>query len=223
MADLCIEGWWGLHNDVKDWKVRMGLQLSSAYEDFRLFCRRHRITCSQPRFTVSRLSMTCRKTIPMLKCKAWNAICICEWLCEVCKLSAATCPNDNAKRQRAAMMWGFAAFHNVLRGNCWLTDGELQQLRAARDAMLHCYHALSKMAAEEDNYRYPMKPKHHLIDHAERRAQRTRLNPGSHWAFAEEDNMGIMMKICGACHDATMHARSLQRWCMQFFWDLQSA
>ena len=117
------------------------------------------------------------------------------------------------------MLWGFSSFHHVLRfGNTWLTDSELLTLKRSRDALLFCYQKLSLEAAERMVHRYPMKPKHHMLSEAARRAQISRLNPGSHWAFCEEDNVGFMMRICQGCKGSTMGTRSLQRWCLQFFW-----
>ena len=218
--EICDEGMFGMHPEITEWKVRLGLQLSSAYAAFRAYCKANRVTCSQPRFTVSRLSLTTLQCYPMLKCKAWNSMVVISWLASIC--AEAGEDKDMYSTHRAAMLWGFARFHDLLRDGVWMDDNQVHELCDARDAMLGCYHMLSKLASERNAYRYPMKPKHHMLDHAVRRALHTKLNPGSHWAFAEEDNVGIVMKICQACHDMTMGSRSLQRWCMHFFWDLQS-
>ena len=119
------------------------------------------------------------------------------------------------------MLWGYARWHELLRkAGRWMSDSDLQELRSARDAMLGLNLRLSRLAWQRGKALYPMKPKHHMLSHAEKAAQETKLNPGSHWAFAEEDNMGLITRICAACHNDTMHTRALQRWCLQFFWDL---
>lgn len=220
LIELCEEGHFGMHAGIGDWKSRLARQLTTAYQNFREYGREHRVVSSQPCFTVPRLSMVNKASWPMLKAKAWNCMCVIAWLAAVCAAAPVRNPHE---RDRAAMLWGFAHFHHLLRTcGMWMTDSELHELRRARDAMLQCYHSLSANAAIFNQSRYPIKPKHHMLSHAEHNAQLTRLNPGSHWCFAEEDNMGIMMRICASVHNSTMGTRALERWCMQFFWDLTS-
>eukprot|EP00969_Alexandrium_andersonii_P179727 7944027-Alexandrium_andersonii.AAC.1 len=55
----------------------------------------------------SQLSMGKSGDWPMLKAKAWNCICVVNWLSEVCQAHGG--PN------RACVMWGYAHFLGILR------------------------------------------------------------------------------------------------------------
>ena len=143
-----------------------------------------------------------------------------DWLAAVTSEMSAADANED-RRNRAAMLWGFSRFHALLRDcGTWLSDAEVASLKQARNALLRCYNLLALRAARDGLHRFPMKPKHHMIDHAVRFAELTRLNPSAHWCFAEEDNVGFMSKVLAGCHDRSMETRALERWAMQFFADL---
>ena len=218
LLELCREGRFGLRPEATEWKDKLNLQLDCAYQEFRRFCRARGLCCSQPRFTSGRLSMLKKKTWPMLKAKAWNNMCVLDWLACV---ASETAGENEYHRDRAAMLWGFSRFHGLLRGcGTWLGEADVAALTQARNAMLRRYNSLALVAAEDGLHKWPMKSKHHMLDHCVRTACATRLNPANHWSFAEEDNVGFIGKISAGCHDLSLASRVLERWALQFFADL---
>ena len=86
-------------------------------------------------------------------------------------------------------------FHIWKSSGISLTQSKLRDLRIARDAFFFPSWKLARLGAEVGTGYYKLLPKHHMIDHCERRCQATSWNPCRHWTFADEDNMRFMPKI----------------------------
>ena len=137
--------------------------------------------------------MSSKTSCPILKCKAYNAMVIGEWLAAESIALSSEKPNDEYLAARAATMWGITEFYAVLRrSGMWLDDASLTELHRARDAMLHGYNFMASLASEDHMARWPCKPKLHQVDHIERIAQSARQNPKSRWTFQDEDNMVLL-------------------------------
>ena len=215
LYELVCEGYWVGCNDVGVWKVRLALRLGRAYQDFKRWQRRTRKHCSQSKFKVSSLSMSRLRDLPTLKAKAFNCLVVVAWLAELC---GAQVPTGNARVQlRALTLWGFNEFFDIVRAApMWLSDAHIESIKVARDAALYGYGGLAALARASHHNRWVPRPKLHMIDHAFREAAATRRNPGSCWAFQEEDNMGVVIRIASACHGFTIESRTLQRWMLQW-------
>jgi len=220
--ELCDEGVYA-HGETSahDWKAKLGLQLSCAYAQLRSYNKRHHVSCSQPRFTVARLSMRTRGCTPLLKAKAFNTLCVVDWLANVCSQQAAAAQHIEYFMDRAMMLWGLSAFFKIIRESLkhgiWMSSAELRELRLARNAFFGFYYKLHMLAEEDERPLYGFQPKHHMIDHAERIAQSLRLNPASCWTFQDEDNMHVMMKASITCRGSILEKAALEKWLLQFY------
>ena len=140
--------------------------------------------CSQGPFKVGTLAMTRKSDTPILKCKAFNAMCVGEWLLSECLAQAAAHNDNEYMHVRAVTLWGISRFYQVLRDNgMWLGEGALQDLHCARNAMLHGYMFMATLAIRDQVPRWPLRPQLHMMDHAERVAQSLATNPASWWTF----------------------------------------
>eukprot|EP00969_Alexandrium_andersonii_P290458 12837862-Alexandrium_andersonii.AAC.1 len=136
--------------------------------------------------------MRTKACVPILKAKAFNALVICEWLASVCKDAVQREGTDYAA-DRACMMWGLHEFFRVLRSSpMWLSKSQLQTLRRARNTFFFLYFRLALLSSEGGSRLYSFIPKFHMMDHLERSTQVTGLSPTSHWAFQDEDNVGLL-------------------------------
>ena len=59
----------------------MRFRLENAYDEFKLWLRQSRFTCSQRRFTVKMLFKA--QHGPYLSCKGWNSRVVCAWLSDI--------------------------------------------------------------------------------------------------------------------------------------------
>jgi len=199
------------------WQARLDAILAQAFTDFRFYCREHNIHSSQSRFKSTMLGMSTLQDWPILKSKGHNCAMVSLWLAERCRTRA----RDEYSLQRASMMYGFAMlWHLFKNGSLVLTADEVKQLGDARVCTLGCYHYLSHAAASRTptpEFRFPMKPKFHKLDHLCRLAMSTCINPGWMWGFSDEDLVGKVAKLAGATHASTMQNRTAERW-LTFFW-----
>ena len=187
--ELCLDGQWPVPASGP-WKVRMNHQLSCAYASFNAWLRRANLESSQPIFTCNRLCMENTDSWPYIKATAANTWKVSCWLAELCRSIADRDLGNASAQLRAAMMWGFVhVFYICRQAGMWLSDANAIEIDKGRRASLLAYAALSSNAAATvpPTARYPMKPKHHMWDHAQRHATRSRLNPAWRWAFADED------------------------------------
>ena len=99
----------------------------------------------------------------------------------------------------------------------WVTDEQADELSVARCAALYCNARLAAAALEAQQKIWPMKPKHHLVDHMCREAIATRQNPCWFGTFCDEDFIGQMEKPVVRCHRTTMAERVGQRFLLRYF------
>ncbi len=218
MLELGQEAFWADRPDSGTWQEKLAIQLSAASASFSTWQSDNRRRCSQPRFTVRRLSLTAKCSVPTLKAKAYNSIVVIEWLEHETRKVAEQWPDNSYFRDRATMVWGLANFYRVLRrSGKWMAEDELADLKLARDATLFCFRRLSGIAMEEGSHLYPCRPKMHVFDECHRLAQTTGENPASTWTFQDEDNMRLLVDIAQSCHGATFELATLEKWCCQFF------
>ena len=108
------------------------------------------------------------------------------------------CPSSCSQRQRVhACACSGAMGHIALLSSASRQRhvvgfmGALQDLHYARHAMLHGYLCMATLAIQDQVPRWPLRPKLHMMDHAERVAQSLAINPASWWTFQDEDNVGF--------------------------------
>ena len=67
------------------------------------------------------------------------------------------------------------------------------------------------------------KPKHHLFDHALRRAILDKENPVHWWCFKDEDIMGQWGRVSKVVHGACIETRTMTRYLWRVHADLAAA
>ena len=222
LVEFCRCGWFGGRILVRraglSWKERLDLQLLCAYKRFKDFLKNRGRNCSHGRFTANQLGMRVQGSTPQIKAKASNAMWIVDWLALEANKQARGSPSQYASL-RATMLWGLSSFNKVVRlGQApWMTASEEAMLRQSRDAFLLCYHDLRLLAAEQRSRLWPITPKFHMFSHCESGAQTLGLSLRALWSFRDEDNMGVLQRICCSAHGATVSPTALSKWCMQWF------
>ena len=76
--------------------------------------------------------------------------------------------------------------------------------------------ALARESIELGNRRWHILPKHHEFLEMLLAATRTRLNPSYHWAFADEDYVGMVAELGKICHARTMTVSVLRRYSIRY-------
>lgn len=195
------------------WKHNVNKRLALAFVDFKNWCRQNGVSCSQTRFRTTTLAMDKLASAPLFKGKAANTLKVSCWLAGVVGRHSERHPFDQHITHCSAMLWGYCfIFDTCLRGGLWFDRDEACRISYARQVALGSNAALSREALQLGKTIYPQKPKHHLCDHALRDAATTRLNPGHHWTFSDEDFIGRMVKLSRRCHASTMPFRVVQRY-----------
>ena len=222
LVEFCRCGWFGGRILVRraglSWKERLDLQLLCAYKRFNDFLKNRGRNCSHGKLTANQLGMRVQGSTPQIKAKASNAMWIVDWLALEANKQARGSPSQYASL-RATMLWGLSSFNKVVRlGKApWMTAYEKAMLRQSRDAFLLCYHDLRLLAAEQRSRLWPITPKFHMFNHCESGAQTLGLSLRALWTFRDEDNMGVLQRICCSAHGATVSPTALSKWCMQWF------
>ena len=117
------------------------LPRSHAFEEFQHWRRGQHLTCSQKRFTRRRLSLLTKKSWPVLKGKAHNALVVCEWL--VGQAEAHKVTSRNAQLMYA-VVWAWHTFFNVCRAEpLILSDRALNAIRTLKPLMFDAWNELA--------------------------------------------------------------------------------
>lgn len=212
-------GMFATEGEGTTWKQILTKRLQVAYANFLEWCTNRSLNSSQPCFTIGRLGLTSlSSSSPIFKGKAHNTLMVLHWLTHVVTDFAEGLPADEYIQIIATMMWGYSEMMSVFnRSPQWLTDQQADELSVARNAALYCNARLAAAALEAQQKIWPMKPKHHLVDHMCREAIATRQNPCWFWTFCDEDFIGQMKKLAVRCHRTTMAERVGQRFLLRYF------
>ena len=223
LRELGDEAVWVRRAESGTWMEKLQIQLSAATDSFKEWQTANKDTCSQPKFTVRKLSLTRLQQMPTLKAKAHNSMVVLRWLEAETRRVLARHPGNTYFRDRATMVWGLCEVYRICkRAPQWMSEEQLEELKYARAATLTCFVKLSKMAAEDGSTLYPRRPKMHVFDECIQIALETTENPTSSWTFQDEDNMRVMVGIAESCHGLTMESSSLEKWLVQFFADVDT-
>ena len=101
----------------------------------------------------------------------------------------------------------------VLKGckENFFTEIEARRFFNANKKALLSYRLLADSAMSKRKARWPVKPKHHLLEHIAMKALRTRRSPSANLCFSDESFVGQIKWIGQACHSTTVSLRALQR------------
>jgi hypothetical protein len=217
--ELCWEeSYFGTARGV--WKERANILLKRAFEHFNDFCKRNVLVSSHPSFTCAGLHMSSLQSNPMLTAKGSNSLQITRWLATITHHDALASPMNEHKQLRAACLWGCTQIFAICQPCFWLSDENVRDLKIAKLVALTSYKALCSESLTMNKNRFPLKPKHHLLDHTVRDACASRLSPTTHWCFSDEDFIGRMKRLSQKTHLTTLPLRVLSRWHLRLWYTL---
>ena len=162
-----------------------------------------------------------RSSFAILKGKARNGAHVSAWLETISEGRTDTV----LRAQRHTMIKGFNMYWELnanTKPRITMTDAEAATLEDIRKMMLLCYHSVSKSAKSSGRSFFRMRPKFHRIDHACRRAIRTKLFPWLFWTFGSEDMMGVIARLSRVVHGSATCKGTVSRWLIAFWSDLMS-
>ena len=224
LKELCEEHFFGAAPAAGSWVRKLDVPLSTAWRQFKRWCRDRKISCSQPRFSRLNLSMQKMTDYPVLKAKGRNSVYLSEWLLECCTQSTAFVDSEH-KRRRQTMMQGFVTLYNVphdARPRVKLTEGEVSRLADARQQLLFCYHYLAHTCNAAGQRHYNIRPKYHRIDECVRRSCRTHVNPALFWTYGSESFMGVIARLSRQVHGGNTVRGTVERWGLYWWAELIS-
>ena len=215
LMKLCEEGCPVPAPPRGDWKSRANAQLDVLSTMFRSFLRTSGEKCTARNFNLNTLRVAAKHDWSEMRAKARNSAVISMFLRDVHeKLEHRS---EHAEF-RLLTLWGFTEYFALCNSKTiWLDSDQLDALKVIRECMLQGYHWLSRDASLNSEARFSMRPKFHALDELCRMALRSRLNPGSYWAFGGEDFAGRIGKIASAVHPSRMDSRTAERWMICFF------
>ncbi len=223
MLELCDEGAFEC-TDLMPWEDRISAQLAAAHHNFSRWAKHNKQEHTVKAFTRCGFSMyTLNTSFPCLKGKAHNCLVVARWLEAKCAEFRGV---SEYAQLRANVMWGWVEFFEVA-GNTedrdFMNATELQRLDSACKLILHGSSKLARINCEAGKARWKTIPKLHQVYHLNDNAQVSHRPPRAFWSFKDEEMMGALSKIACAVHACNISARSLQRWCMQFFSEMQDS
>ena len=218
LIELCDEAIWGMA-DFSPWRLRLGAQLAAAYAEFYSFCKNSCLQHTIKRFSCAGFSVqTLSGSWPAFKGKAHNCLVLCSWL--ACKAREVTEAHPSEySNVRAQVFWAWKTFFEICSSADpdWLNAGELASLDACTKVLILGSNKLAQINSALSKPRWKIRPKLHSMWHLNSDCQQSGRNPKCFWSFKDEEMMGKLSRIAGAVHAVSLHNRSLERWCLQFF------
>ena len=153
--------------------------------------------------------------LPDLKAKAWNTRVMVSWLATVAGRSTVRHRQEPSARDncRGACIGHLAAWYDTLeRAGRFLSDAERIAACDAGRSFLLCYVQLARYASAAGQALWPLKPKHHKMDHMVRRLLLDSYNPRFSDCYRDEDWCGHMKNLAKNTHARRGHERTLQRY-----------
>ena len=215
---LCEDGFFGDFRRQGVYKDIIEDLLREAHKQFLMWKKTHRLQCSQPRFTASRLSRRHRNEYPVLQSKAIPSKVITYWLTE-CLLEHAAKENATEYVQMAALcMDRYAKTLRLMETHSIVFD-EDTAVSFCDNAMEHLRsYAILNGWGRDLRRKVPgrnlwlLAPKHHHFWHMARQVRVERINPAYCTLLCAEDFVGKLGKISRATHRLTVSLRTLQRY-----------
>ncbi|CAK9015797.1 unnamed protein product [Durusdinium trenchii] len=209
------------------WGCTFRESLDHLYAEFRQFCTRNKIKCSQRRFKLHSVSAKGLPEYIVLITKAFNARVILGYVADA--LSKA---RDELMRQRPMeshntfvnrkQLWSiglatvctFAEWQRLteLFPIMYLTSSQSQQLHDLALQGCHFWLAAAWEASHQGLLRWLVLPKLHLYNHMALDCKRWKCNVRSYHCFSGEDYMGYLKKVVQSTSTGVkMEERALKR------------
>ena len=181
--------------------------LQELWIRFKLWLKRHRLTCSCKRFTIAAIGRS-KTELCQFKCKAAQSPVIVSWLAEL-TLEVSTSDRLDARLKHqadcvAACVWGLASFFSVLKSaGRFLNDSELESLELASNTFLNMYSEMTR-ASPDPAHLWHLTPKFHQFQHIVMDCVEDRENPCFFHCFGDEDMVGRMLRVARKQHANTL-------------------
>lgn len=201
--------------------------LRKAYSSFRAWLKEHKLQCSQPRFTPSRLHRTSRQSFPSLSSKAHASKLLTFWLTAKANEFQKGPHATDLDRQVHICMFAYARalqlmdmYHLVFPATAADEFHRVVMLHLQTYADLH--RQSSTMVRKQVNRcNWQLIPKHHHFIHVAEEAKLTQLNPRMHNLLSAESFVGYIGRISRACHRTSVDFRTAQRYLVCLFFEVR--
>jgi hypothetical protein len=221
MVVLCEAGWFDSFAPGGLCKDRLAVSLRAAYNKFKTWRKKHKIDCSQQRFTPSRLNRTTQQHFPDLAGKAANCKVVCFWVAEevasYVKQLEGIPDTPTAALQLARVVslccYQYCKFSHLIDTHPrLLSEAAALDIHNAGYLHLKAYGWLCKQSMRDNSFMWSIQPKHHLFTHCLDTMLKTRVNAGYYQLFAAESFVGRVARISSACHRSRCDDRTLSRY-----------
>jgi len=185
LMEMATEGRWGRFRG--EFKVRYGIALKRAWNEFKDYCKAHGLEQKQPQFTTVTLGMADgAQSLPELKAKARNCMRVTQWLASLTRNDRS----DTHSRNRSRVLWALASLNDTfLEAGLWLSDAEAATVERSGRILLGAW---ARLRADAEGTKYwGTIPKHHAAMHVLADVDASRRNPASYWCFSGEHIMGV--------------------------------
>ena len=184
-----------------------------AFAQFCDYCRKSGVASPTSRFSAARLSITEAHAWPEFKGKAAMNRHVTQWVYSVL-------PADSPVAE-VSLFWGLSEMlhlvHNVKHHV--FDDTERQRFVHAGRVALQSYAELSRQAAAARKPLWPIKPKHHQLDHQVRAVARSGRVPA--WCFSDEDFNRIVVRVVRHCRSDSLGKVMLFKWALRLYRGLE--
>ena len=197
--------------------------LKVAYSNFNSWKKRHKLVCTQPRFTPARLNRQLRGSFPCLSSKAATSKILTYWLADLTQQHSNKRGATQLDKEVAVCMWAYARSLQVLDGAGLLMEDE--EKRSFFDMVilhLQTYAYLHKQSSSVEGTNlnrslWQLVPKHHHFFHCAEDCLITGLNPKMSTLLSAESWIGTMGRISKKCHRSSVDKRAIQRYLATVF------
>ena len=185
------------------YETNLNRVLRLAFQDFKLWLKRHHLTATQPRFTAARLNRKQRSQYPCLASKAVNGKRVSFWLASVCLARLAALGDESTALDQlvATTMWSYCAMLKKFdEYGIVLQPSEAESLHHVGMLHLLSYSFLRKLSASTvgkqcNRSSWLILPKHHHLQHCLDEALTSKVNPGMYHLLAAESFVGAIGRI----------------------------
>lgn len=217
---------WPARGEYKD---QLASLLKLAHSNFNSWKKQHKLTCTQPRFTVARLNRRLRQSFPCLSSKAVTSKILTFWLADLTRQQAEKSDATLLDGEVAVCLWGYARGLQVLdQSNLCMEDHQKREFFDCTLLHLQTYANLHKQSSEVvgtnlNRCLWQLVPKHHHFLHCAEDTLITGLNPKMSTLLSAESWIGIMGRISKKCHRSSVDRRAIQRYLATLYFHIKGA
>ena len=188
-------------------------QLSRGYRQFKDWCKKEHVKTTAEPWTPNDVHYTHDKDFPYLGGKGADVRLICQWLHTFVQTKATPLAVewwDDLK----LCLHNLASFvHGTSSAGILLTAPESAKLRRVGEAFVVIYLRLAAWAVQSAVTQFKIRPKLHYFHHLAMGLKA--FNPKVVSCFGDESYMGVIGKLAGKVHRASMPRRTIDRYLLR--------